>query len=361
MSPLKHGAHPLPKLTDKPALSEEVWLPGNYPAAVNRVRQELNGTDYERLTRGLLASRRQAENGINYAILGDGDVSRTEALVMFCPFANDVGANMLIRAEFVRRCYADSGLRAGAGQTLPMILFGSPSGGQGLKLGWVAARQVAVDLGGFVRPHLQILAAKGYRRVTLLGFSQGADIALEAALCAPGFNLEVMGLAIGDPAAVTERSLGQLARAFMLENNYLAEDVRAGGLEAAVRVHEMHKTGVAAFVAQQTALLRYIWAITRQGRINLALAHAMSQPRLAAGLISLATKRPDMKVVIGYGTASAIAPSEPLHTALEKVRGQQQPLKIRCIAIQGAHHSWGDNLPLLATFYLEAGRGNAKA
>lgn len=325
-----------------------VWQPSETLPGIEKAAKGFNISSYETLISRLKAKVVKAPSGITYALLGNDKSSTDEAIVMFCPFANDVAENMLVRGEFVRRAVADELIVDALGRSLPLIVLGSPSGSQGLRLTSSQVRDLNDNLSYFAGVHINFVKEMGFTKINLLGFSQGASVAVAAASEAPRLGLNVQSLAIGDPPNVIARSVARLLRDFASENKYLEADVRGSGIDANVKAHKLDLEGFKGKIAPYLEIVKYAVAILRKRKINLALARQLGKDDFAGRLADLLQTNPDYRPVVAYGSESVVTPKEPLVGAIERTilgfgRGH-----VELIEVDGAHHSWGDNLKLLA-------------
>ncbi|MGH7195308.1 MAG: hypothetical protein ACREGA_00850 [Candidatus Saccharimonadales bacterium] len=185
----------------------------------------------------LRAKVRYAENGAAYALM-DGDnpdeYSKTDALVTFNPYANRATPHMLVRAEFIREAAKFSDVRDEAGKLKPVIMLASPGlGGSNIKLSREDRKQIRNgDIGPFAKELLQAVSALDIGRVSLLGYSQGADVALAGANINQAVNLDTDRLAIGEPVGVEPRTMPQLGKDFLkIGNKDFQDAMDRSGLE----------------------------------------------------------------------------------------------------------------------------------
>jgi thioesterase domain-containing protein len=198
----------------------------------------------------------------------------------------------------------------------------------------------------FAGAHINFVKNLGFNTINLLGFSQGALVAMAAATEAPRLGITVRSLAIGDPPNVVARSTRQLKKDIKSEKQYLKADVLSSKVEAAVRAHKLEPEPN--WLASEFEAIKYTVAVLRKRKINLALVKHMRKDNFADRLADLLQTKPAYKPVIAYGDASIITPKEPLLHAIDRTilgfgRGY-----IELIEVEGAHHTWGDNIKLLA-------------
>src|SRR5579862_304843 len=185
---------------------DEIWEPRtpsfDVDSAIHAAKESLNNQDPARLIAQLKAEVLRSPSGIVYAVLkGESpeEYSDTDAIVTFNPFANTATANMLVRAEFIRQVAKDADVRDENGKLKPVIVLSSP-GLHGSKLHLTRKEKQEVrsgDLGSAAREYLQAVSELGYGHVALLGYSQGADLALAGAKQSASVNLDKTSLGVG--------------------------------------------------------------------------------------------------------------------------------------------------------------------
>src|SRR3989344_2358589 len=336
----------------------EIWHPElagfEFGKAITTARQAMNNKNPKQLIQELKKAVRRSDNGIMYAVLtgkNDAEYSKTDALVLFNPFANTATANMLVRTEFIREAAQKADIRDEQGKLKTVIMLASPGfyRGSDIKLSKEEKQRVRNgDFGPTARELLKTVAAKDFGRVALLGFSQGADVAVGGATVAYSENLDVNRLGIGDPATNQARGPFELALDFLKTGSSFQRYIEASDLtpqKTAIGKSPLSPPRNMDFVSFGLSSLlvpanRDLWTGLRKDTLQNELQHAV-----ISGSIE--------KCVVGYGGNSTIATPHTMEPILEKIQkaGNEHLVSIR---VAGATHAWGDHLPLLAKLYLRA-------
>ena len=270
---------------------------------------------------------------------------------MFNPFANSATDNMLVRAEFIREVAKSANIRDETGKLKPVIMLASPGvHGSKLNLDRDEKRQIRHgDLGPAAKELLGAVAARGYGKVALLGFSGGADMALAGARLAYSRNLDIGGLSIGDPAGVENReSLSILAKDFYAAAPNLEQSAREFGL-AALDEARSGKGEYTRFIL--SGLHPINWSVIARG-----LGHDLFEENMQTVINEDRMLKRTLDKVVGYGGTSAITKPELIEPSLARLRDRimDEDNRLISIRVDGKDHSWGDQLPLLAKLYLKA-------
>jgi hypothetical protein len=329
----------------------EVWASdSNNPAlteAIEKTRLEMNQKNPDQLINTLKKEVKHSDSGIVYAVLkGEHpeEYSDTDALVMFNPFANTATPNMLVRSEFIREVARFSNIRDEEGKLKPLIMLASPGlHGSRLTLNHEDKKRIRKgNLGPAAKEYMETVAAINFGRVALLGFSQGADMAVAGARSAYSANLDTQSLSIGDPASVTNRSPYVLAKDFGAASPDLEKEASAIGLP--VLDNARHASGEYRRFAL-SALFPLNWSL-----LGRSLGHNSFEVQMEELLKGDTVDR----AVVGYGANSTISPPGILEPSLAKLHQQFDHNKLVTIRVQDKGHAWGDNLSLLAKLYLKA-------
>lgn len=306
----------------------------------------MNSLDSGDLVKDLRKEVKHLESGITYAILrgnNPSEYSITDALVMFNPFANGATDNMLVRAEFIRQVARFSDIRDAEGKLKPVIMLASPaiSHGSGIKFKKEEREQIKKgELGPAASELLVAVAVSNFGNVALFGFSQGADMAVAGARRAYRGNLDVSSLAVGDPAGDEYRTGLDLGKDFMKAGSKkLKESVNATSLKALKE-------------AQGSPLGLGLFAASALKRANRGLWHGMTMNTFESHMSQLLREGIIDKIVAGYGSDSAIAKPEKIEPALKRLHDRDSSNKFISIRVNGANHTWGDRLTLLAKLYM---------
>ena len=313
---------------------------------VQQALHVMNQKDPAALIQGLKDEVEEAPNGAKLAILrGENpeEYSDTDALVMFNPFGNAATPNMLVRAEFVREVAQAADVRDEQGKFKPVIMLASPGvNGSSLSLDKEGRNQIKNgDLGPVAREMLQAVTERDFGRIALLGFSQGADMALAGARTAYGTNLDTHALAIGDPAGVEDRGMVRLGLDFMKAPD-IKPSVEATGLEAQKVALGKGVKDMANFAAS---------AVRSDNRL---LIRGMGKDTFEDSMQEILENDAVDKLVVGYGGESAIAKPEVIEPALQNLHIGHKQNDLISVKVHGADHTWGDQLTLLSKLYMRA-------
>lgn len=335
-----------------PFVPTELWTPGTEVSgldeSIQRALYEMNQQNPGQLIDSLKRSVERSGSGVVYAMLkgeNPSEYSDTEALVLFNPFANAATPNMLVRAEFIRRVAKYSNIRAADGKLKPVIMLASPGlGGSSFRLTEQELSEVEEgELGPVASRLLRTVSEKGIGRISLLGFSQGADIALAGARSAYSSNLDTDAVAIGDPAGVETRSRPELVGDFLeAGTNDLKRAVAATDLDAQKK----------AFGTGSVDLARFLISAIRPLNLSLykGLGHDVFEQRVQEiideGLVE--------RLVIGYGADSAISKPKKIEPALGRLYENYGRDAFISVRVDTGKHTWGDQLTLLAKLYIRA-------
>lgn len=316
-------------------------------AYLTEVIKEMNDENPQKLIHDLTQKVELASNGVRFAVLNGGsdssEYSTTDALVMFNPFANGATPNMLVRGEFVRRAAEKKDVRDEAGKLKPVVMVASPGiRGSNFKLTRDEMKQVrSGDLGPAARELLQAVTEKDFGSVALLGYSQGGDIVLAGVNEAYGANLDVTAAAAGDPAGVEERGVGKLGADFMKAPD-IKPSIKRTGLEAQQVALGNGVAGMAEFAA--SAALH---------PLNRALIRGMGKNTFESQVQSALENGTVDRIVAAYGENTAIAKPSEIEPALDRLHDIDDG-RLISIKVNGANHTWGDQLTLLAKLYMRA-------
>lgn len=332
----------------------EVWTPETadpaFDEVIEKAQREMNSQNPEQLIDALKYKVDRSEQGIVYAVL-DGNTpderreySATDALVMFNPFANTATSNMLVRSEFLRLAAKNADVRDSDGKLKSIIMLASPGvHGSKLKLSRQEKKRISNgDLGPAAEEYLQTVRELEFGHIALLGFSQGADMAVAGTRSASKANLDPDSLSVGDPASIEDRGLVVLAKDF----NAAAPDLESTALRSGLNAldnarHE--RWGYTEFAA--SALYPANWY-----RLGKAMGKSSFETNMQAVLDNSGLDR----VVVGYGGKSTISPPEYIEPTLARLRSRIEEGQLLTIKVKDASHAWGDDLTLLAKLYLKS-------
>jgi pimeloyl-ACP methyl ester carboxylesterase len=329
----------------------EIWTPESndltYGDVIETARRAINQKRPKELIYDLNISVDHSSEGVAFSMLqGEhpAEYSNTDAFVMFNPYANGATSNMLLRAEFLREVFKAANIRDDQGKLLPVIMIASPGvNGSNLKLKREDKKAIAQgELGPFAKELLRIVSEQEIGKVALLGFSQGADVALAGARTAYSANLDVAAVSIGDPAGVADRSFVRLLNDFRLSAPDLEERADKSGIRALRPAREEKGEARRFFASLAYPLNRF------------AIVKGLGVNNFENRVQEIINERKVGKIAVGYGAESIICPPieiEPAIASLYERNGSNSFISIR---VEGAQHTWGDQLTLLAKLYLKA-------
>jgi hypothetical protein len=330
----------------------EIWTPRaesfELSEAIEQARREMNQEDPARLIHDLKDSVKKSDSGIIYAELKGQhpeEYSDTDALVMFNPFANTATANMLVRAEFIREVAKQANVRDEAGKLKPVVMLASPGlHGSHLKLTGEDKKRIRKgDLGPAAREYLKAVSALEFGRVALLGYSQGADLALAGGTSAAAADLDKSSIAIGEPASVKDRGLVNLGKDFGRAGPDIDQRAKDSGLLALNMAHDEIRSDY-----------RNFWmSMIYPPNWNL-LARGMSHDYFQTNMQTILDEGKINKIVVAYGDQSTIASAESIEPALAELRRKVSSDQLLTIKVKGGTHAWGEDLTVLARLYLRA-------
>jgi pimeloyl-ACP methyl ester carboxylesterase len=330
----------------------EIWTPKSesfeLEEPIERARADINSQDSKQMIDQLQKKVEKSQSGVVFAVLNGErpqEYSNEEALVMFNPFANAATANMLVRAEFIREVAKYADIRATDGKLKPVVMLASPGlGGSNIKLTKEQRTEIKKgELGPFANELLRTVSEKEIGKVALLGFSQGADLALAGARKAYAANLDTHRVAVGDPAGVENRSSMAVAADFM-KSGGLKEVVTATGIPA-------QKEALGFGYGAKDFAFGFIPS-TLASADNRVLWRGLGKNNFERNVQQILDEGVVEKLVVGYGAESAIAKPEKIEPALERLTEYDLSDVISSIKVESGKHSWGDQLTLLAKLYL---------
>ncbi len=311
------------------------------PKEVHATTEHFNQTGFEELIKPLRRLVQADEvTGIDYALLGSASDSGDEAVVHFNPFANGMTDNMLLRAGYLKKAFDGLDISDKQGQSLSLITLSAPSGSHRIKLQKHHHKATAKgDFTSLARHYLSIIQRHGYKKLRVIGFSQGASLAMAAAAIASQLKLQVSHVAIGEPANIIRRPKRTLVRDFVASAADLREVVRSNNMTHVRQVH-----------AQENRL-RYCVDILRRSRLNTNLARGLSKATFIKDFEAALAQ--DVRVTIGFGGLTTVCPPLVMREVVERVRREPHYPKhfVHTVEVKDAQHAWADQLDILATFY----------
>lgn len=339
----------LSKTNNQNFLPTETWqLDEPLEPYIVNARNELNGKDPKKLINALQGEVKQTENGITYAVLkGDHPeaYSAKEALVMFNPFANAATPNMLVRTEFIREAAKHADIHDAEGKLKPVVMLASPGiNGSNLQLNGEERQQIREgDLGPAAKELLHAVSTLDIGKISLLGYSQGADMALSGTRIAYESNLDTDALSLGDPAGVEDRGLKILAKDFA-GGSSLKPSIERAGLDAQKEAVSFGRLEGPRFIA----------SVLAHPRDNLDIVTGMSKSSFERQVEEAIDKKMVDKIAVGYGSDTRIAKPDEIEPSLEKLHASDEEGVLTSIKIMAGNHTWGDQLTLLTKLYMRA-------
>lgn len=326
----------------------ETWsLNDQLDEALSRTVYEMNQIDHGLLINDLRAKVRTAGNGVVYAVLkGEepSEYSDSEAMVMFNPFALTATDSMLIRSEFIRRLAKRSNIRDSKGNLVPVIMLASP-GADGSQFGLSTQERRRIRKGEFgpmASEYLSTVSELGVGLVSLLGFSQGADMAMDGSLLAHSANLDLRAVSVGDPARIENRGPAKLLLDFAFRPGSVNQrpSIERAGLS--VQKHASSYEGKLAFLR------------SAKYPLNISLYKGLSADGFATRIQEIMDGSAIDRFVVGYGSKSTITKPEKIEPILSSMHEQFGHDSFMSVRIDGGNHTWGDQVTLLAKLYMRA-------
>jgi hypothetical protein len=329
----------------------EIWTPDEdgfeLEEPIELARLSINQKNSQELINNLKSQVKKSESGVRYAILrGEkpAEYSNTEAAAMFNLHANGATSNMLVRSEFLREVFRFADVRDEEGKLLPLIMLAAPGyRGSNLKLSSEAKKQTKNgELGPLSKELLHAVSEQSIGRVSLLGFSLGADLALAGTIESDPANLDVQGVSVGDPTGVVDRGIIKLLKDFYAAAPDLEARADKSGINA-LRPAREERLGYLKFLA---SMLYPINLPTNHETLSKNRFEQYTQQVLKQDKIDLLT--------VGYGGESTITRPADIEPAIASLYNHNGEDSFTSIRVEGVQHTWGDQLTLLAKLYLRA-------
>jgi pimeloyl-ACP methyl ester carboxylesterase len=329
----------------------EVWFPDvekfELEEPIIQARNSINQNDPNKLISDLKSQVEISDNKVTYAVLKGEEpeeYSQTHAAAMFNPYANGASSNMLVRSEFLREVFRFSDIRDEDGKLLPVIMLAAPGvEGSNVKLNKDEKEQIRRgELGPLAKELLRTVSERDIGRVTLLGFSLGADLALAGARDSFKANLEVAAISVGDPTGVVNRGLIKLIKDFYAAAPDLEERADKSGIDA-LRPAREEKGGYLKFLAST------LYPINKPSNHKV-----LSGNRFEQNMQQILAQDKIDNLVIGYGSESTITRPADIEPAIQALYDRYAADSFSSIRVEGVQHTWGDQLTLLAKLYLRA-------
>jgi hypothetical protein len=327
----------------------EIWTPDvdgfELEELIEQARLSINQKNPQELINNLKSQVKKSERGVRYAILSGeepAEYSSNEAAVMFNPHANGATPNMLVRSEFLHEVFRFAEVRDDEGKLLPLIMLAAPGYmGSNLKLSSDAKKQIKNgELGPLSKELLRAVSEQSIGRVSLLGFSLGADLALSGTIESDAANVDVRGVSIGDPTGVVDRGMIKLLKDFYAAAPDLEARADKSGIDA-LRPAREEKFGYLKFLASMLY------------PINFPTNHeTLSKNRFEQYTQQILNQDKIESLTVGYGGESTITRPTDIEPAIASLYNHNGEDSFTSIRVEGVQHTWGDQLTLLAKLYL---------
>jgi len=313
---------------------------GQIPAFIRRAVDDFNELSFDDLLGS--ASRcikRDQQSGLEYLHLKATSGSSQEVVVHFNPFMLSFDANMLLRAQFLSMTLTASDIRDTSGRHLSLLGFAAPNGDKTLKLDRHERRATSKgDFSLLARNYVQVISHLGFKKLRIIGYSQGATIAAAVAVEAMRAGLQVSHVALGEPANVMRRGPLRLGRDFSFANRMLNKAIDDGGIEHMKRFYFSYRPALA-----------LIWAFRKAPRKNISVIRGLGKDDFKEQLEALALS--PARITVSYGSLNRVCPKRVIEEIFSSARSIPGAHSMHSVEINRAHHVWGDRLDLLAYFY----------
>lgn len=345
-------------LTTENFTPTEIWTPENahseLDAAVAKAIADMNGLDAGKMVKRLRGDVEKTPRGVVMAVMkGErpDEYSASDALVAINPHAHGMTDNMLVRGELIRKTARFLNIRDEQGRLKPVVLLATAGlSGSNVKLS-KEDRKIISDgnLGPYAKELMHGVESKDIGRVSVFGFSGGADLALIGSKREYSSNLDVTSTSVGDVVGVEDRNLKALLGDFQEGGTTSMQyAVEATGLDAQK----------AAFGSKKTSLARNIDGLFMLGSmpypLNIDIAKGMGHNNFLSNAEQLLAEGMVDRLVVGYGGNSAITKAGQIEPSLGELSENEAADKLVTIKVDGADHAWGDRLDLLTKLYLRA-------
>jgi hypothetical protein len=306
----------------------EIWTPDvdgfELEELIEQARLSINQKNPQELINNLKSQVKKSERGVRYAILSGeepAEYSSNEAAVMFNPHANGATPNMLVRSEFLHEVFRFAEVRDDEGSD--------------------AKKQIKNgELGPLSKELLRAVSEQSIGRVSLLGFSLGADLALSGTIESDAANVDVRGVSIGDPTGVVDRGMIKLLKDFYAAAPDLEARADKSGIDA-LRPAREEKFGYLKFLASMLY------------PINFPTNHeTLSKNRFEQYTQQILNQDKIESLTVGYGGESTITRPTDIEPAIASLYNHNGEDSFTSIRVEGVQHTWGDQLTLLAKLYL---------
>jgi len=310
------------------------------PTFIRQAVDDFNDLSFDDLLSS--ASRclnRDQQSGLEYLLLKATTGSSEEVVVHFNPFMLSFDANMLLRAQFLSMTLTSSDICDTSGRRLNLLGFAAPNGDKTLKLGRHERRATSKgDFSALARNYVHVISRLGYKKLRIIGYSQGATIAAAVAVEAMRAGLQVSHVALGEPANVLRRGPLKLGRDFSYANRLLNKAIDDGGIEHMKRFYFSYRPALA-----------LLWAFRKAPRKNISVIRGLGKDDFKTELKALALS--PARITVSYGSLNRVCPKRVIEDIFSSARSIPGAHSLHSVEIDRAHHVWGDRLDLLAYFY----------
>ena len=198
------------------------------------------------------------------------------------------------------------------------------------------------ELGIVAEKLLHVVTEQGFGRVSLRGFSQGADVALASGRKLYRANLDAGSVVIGDPVGEETRSPRHLAADFPKAGpKQLKQSIERTNLRIETHSSKFKETLEFALFGASALLLSG----------NRTLYKGMGVNTFESRIQAVLNEGEIEKLVVAYGTNDAIAKPSIIEPALQRIYDNNGENSVLSVSVGGGNHSWGDQLTLLAKLY----------
>jgi pimeloyl-ACP methyl ester carboxylesterase len=336
----------------------EIWTPSSddfeYGEAVEKARHAINQKRPEQVIAEVQESVETANNGVVLALpKGDNpdEYSNTEGILLLNSFANPASPLRLVHAEFMRLAAVHHDIHDSDGKLIPVIMAASPGERNdplATSLPLSSEEKTDIKQGEFApyaKEVLQAVSEKGIGKISIWGFSYGADIALSASQHAYLANLDVNASAVGDPVGVKDRNTLRLGFNFL----------QSGSLDSVVAAGNMPVQKMASEITGDTLKDYLDWAVhaAALNPLNRDILRGLGKSTFENKVQHILLAGRTTKLVVGYGGKSSIAKPKVVEPALRRLHNMDINSSLTSIRVEGVRHSWSDHFMLLGKFYLK--------
>ena len=202
------------------------------------------------------------------------------------------------------------------------------------------ARVRTGDMWPLLEPVFRYLDENGISRVSWAGVSFGAKMAAAAGAAAVTRTSHAVNRIVAiEPPDIIPRNFPDLALTFLSTRH---------GLE-----HHKSQLTDAAFVealSREPGLLQYIGSLACP--TNLAVAQAITHDSFASDIQTVLAASPDTAVTVAWGTASELAPHDPMSKACEQMEALHGG-RLKPIVLEGLKHALCYDIDLVNTLLVQ--------